>query len=404
MQKRWKHADYQLNKWWPEFNDCQVEKKYRTQKFSQDARSIARGIFVLSIFFMAFVISDQFIEFVDESSRQLNMLLKFSMAVVGLAFYQYISRNLNPTSVHNSVLFFIGVFCFGSFLTFAIYATKIIQPVTLLEMSVAFAYLSLLIYIFVPLTFSQQLMAASGVVLTWALLLIEYFSISDPRLGFGAMFILLGNIFGISVSFTINKNFRLAWASEVEKEKDCQQLKIEIKRREKAETQLKKLAMTDPLTGVENRRSFMEHLGREKKRADRQFTPLSIINFDIDLFKHINDQFGHEVGDKVLIEITQLVEERHRETDVFARIGGEEFAILMPDSDLKNAQQLAESIRQAVSEKAIVFDGKIIKVTASFGVAEYKTHEAIDILLRRADKAMYDAKNAGRNRVSINYK
>ena len=155
--------------------------------------------------------------------------------------------------------------------------------------------------------------------------------------------------------------------------------------------------MTDTLTNIDNRRSFMEHLHREVKRAQRQHNPLSVINFDIDLFKHINDEFGHDVGDRVLVDVSRLVEERLRESDIFGRMGGEEFAILIPDGDLEDARKLAEILRQALHHHSTLHQDKILKVTASFGVAQFKINEHIDDLLKRADQAMYKAKNAGRD-------
>jgi diguanylate cyclase (GGDEF)-like protein len=401
---RWTQQDYQLNNWWPEFDNQLTEKKYRTARFKQDAHAIAHGVFVLSLFFMAFVVSDQFLQFTDPNTKTFNTLLKLSMAVIGFGFYHFIRNNLNPLSVNRSVLFFIFIFCTGSFISFSIYSSSVANPITLLEMSAGFAYLTLMVYIFVPLTFKQQLVGAVSLLMSAIALVVLFHSLTDPRIGFAATLVFGSNLFGIAVSYTINKNFRAAWANDVEKEKDYRQLKEEIKRREKAETLLKKLAMTDALTGIDNRRSFMDHIGREKKRADRQFTPLSLVTFDIDLFKHINDEFGHDVGDKVLVDVSKLVTVRVRETDVFARIGGEEFAILMPDSEIRDANKLAESIRLAISEHTIMHDLKAIKVTSSFGVAEYQTNEAVDILLRRADKAMYKAKNSGRNCVSVNYR
>ena len=157
-------------------------------------------------------------------------------------------------------------------------------------------------------------------------------------------------------------------------------------------------AGTDPLTGLFNRRKFDEKLAIEILRAQRYKTPLSLILYDIDYFKLINDTHGHQVGDKVLIDLSRLVAARIRQNDVLARWGGEEFVILVPESSAKMARELAENLREAV--QALIFDYSIT-VTCSFGVAEFEIGDTVETLVARADAAMYRAKMNGRNRVEL---
>ncbi len=400
MPSSWNNSGYQLRSYWPVFKNKHLENRYQIERFGYDAIAVARGMFVLSFFYLLFLVPDQFVEFVSQEAELFNGIIKLVISIWGFMTYQYLMRHLTRAEVKKCVMIFQVVFCLCLYASFSIYALWIADPASLLEISICFAFLTILVYIFVPLNIFQQVACVTTLFFTFLLTVITLYSFSDSRFGYSLTFMFLANTFGLSISYTINKNLRNAWAHEKQKERDNILLKQEIKQRERLEQQLKKLAMTDALTGIDNRRSFMEHLGREKKRSDRQFTPLSIITFDIDLFKHINDQFGHEVGDTVLVNISRLVEERLRETDIFARIGGEEFAILIPDSSKKEAINLAESLRKAMSLHAILFEEKAIKVTASFGIAQYETNEPVDILLRRADKAMYQAKSAGRNCVS----
>lgn len=400
MNKSWQQTGYQLKCWWPIFENKYLENKYNTERFAINAVAIARGIFVLSLFFAFFLISDRFVEFLAPEVMLINMFIKLFVGIAGLICYMTITRNLKASVVHKTVNVFLGLFLTALFITFYIYSKWMAAPATLFELAICCSFLTILVYIFVPLNLVQQCVTALALILLYTLAAIFLFSTEDSRLGFATTFMFLSNTIGLSMSYTINKNFRIAWSVEQEKERDNQLLKTEIQQRKKLEEQLKRLAMTDALTGIDNRRSFMEHLSREKKRSDRQFTSLSIITFDIDLFKHINDQFGHEVGDKVLMDVASVIQDRLRETDIFGRIGGEEFAILMPDSTKKEALQLANSLRVALMQHAIVHEKKAIKVTASFGIAQYQTNEPVDILLRRADKAMYDAKSSGRNCVS----
>lgn len=157
-----------------------------------------------------------------------------------------------------------------------------------------------------------------------------------------------------------------------------------------------KLAATDLLTGIMNRRSFLEEAAREIIRAERYATHFSLIFIDIDHFKQINDADGHAAGDQVLTRFVQVVKKFLREADLLARWGGEEFVILAPEAGLEQGRQLAEKLRIEVA--GAIFPGER-KMTCSMGVAEWRVEESFDALCRRADKALYRAKEDGRNRV-----
>lgn len=160
--------------------------------------------------------------------------------------------------------------------------------------------------------------------------------------------------------------------------------------------ELEKLASTDSLTGIYNRNKLKEIATYEFKKLKREKYPLSMILFDIDFFKKINDTFGHNVGDYTLKTIATLVQGLIRESDTFVRWGGEEFIILAPSTNLKNAGILAEKIRASINE--YVFD-TVGTITCSFGVAEACSSLEFDTLVEHADKALYAAKKGGRNRV-----
>lgn len=167
-----------------------------------------------------------------------------------------------------------------------------------------------------------------------------------------------------------------------------------------ANEQLSRLAMTDALTGLLNRRAFFEIAHREIERCRRHHRPLSLMMLDLDHFKTINDRYGHQVGDLVLQQMVTIVKEAVRAGDVFARYGGEEFVILAPDADLDAAVALAQRIREALGARGLHVLGQDIDVTASLGVAALADQiEGLDTLLSHADRALYEAKSAGRNRV-----
>ncbi|MFJ2523751.1 diguanylate cyclase [Pseudomonas capeferrum] len=162
------------------------------------------------------------------------------------------------------------------------------------------------------------------------------------------------------------------------------------------EEELRALSVTDALTGIHNRRYFQERLKVELDRAQRDGLALAVIMLDIDHFKRINDQFGHAVGDLVLRSLCQRIALRLRRTDVFCRLGGEEFMVLCPGSDAEQARLLAIELWQGVRNVPIEGVGE---VTASFGVAGWRPGEGADALLWRADAGVYAAKQAGRDRV-----
>lgn len=178
---------------------------------------------------------------------------------------------------------------------------------------------------------------------------------------------------------------------------------IDISERQHQKRQLEQLASTDTLTGVATRRHLLALAGHELARARRCGRPLAAIFFDIDHFKSVNDRFGHETGDRVLRRIGELLRSELREVDLAARWGGEEFCVLLPDTDRQAAVEIAERLRVALERAPLAAaDGTPLTVTASFGVAlSTSEDEGIDRLVDAADQAMYQAKREGRNRVCV---
>jgi two-component system, cell cycle response regulator len=163
------------------------------------------------------------------------------------------------------------------------------------------------------------------------------------------------------------------------------------------------MAIQDGMTGIHNKRFFMEFLEREIAVASRHGHPLTLVMFDVDHFKKVNDTHGHQAGDHVLSGISTLIGGALRAEDVFARYGGEEFAVICRGTDLAQAQVVGERIRRAVEKHSFVFEGTAIPVTISVGIAglpDPAVKDAAD-LVARADKALYQSKHGGRNRVTL---
>jgi diguanylate cyclase (GGDEF)-like protein len=159
-------------------------------------------------------------------------------------------------------------------------------------------------------------------------------------------------------------------------------------------------AVRDPLTGLLNRRGYQERLAVEIARARRNGSRLSIVLGDLDRFKALNDRFGHRRGDEALQAFAALCGREMRDVDLVSRVGGEEFAIVLPDADSEGAAMAAERLREAIHEELRAPDGSLL--TASFGVATFPDHATdAEVLLDHADRALYVAKKAGRDRTAV---
>lgn len=174
----------------------------------------------------------------------------------------------------------------------------------------------------------------------------------------------------------------------------------DIAERKQLREELTRLATTDPLTGISNRRRFFERLELEWSRARRHSRPLSILMFDLDHFKRINDTHGHAVGDSVLTDLCAQADEILRSEDVLARLGGEEFAVILPEIDRQTAEAVAERLRKGLAAVEVSAPEGVIRCTVSIGVIQCRlAHESLDVALKRVDDELYRAKRSGRNLV-----
>ncbi|MDT4291095.1 GGDEF domain-containing protein [Methylomonas sp. MO1] len=164
-----------------------------------------------------------------------------------------------------------------------------------------------------------------------------------------------------------------------------------------------KMAFTDPLTKTNNRTAFNDCLLREIKRAHRNSQHLSVIFVDVDHFKHINDDYGHGCGDLALSSLAGWLKDSVRGSDAVFRYGGEEFVILLSDTDIDGATVIAERIRADIESHTLAYGMDVLNLTASLGIAALKGSDSPESLIKRADAAMYQAKQHGRNRVEVGY-
>jgi len=182
--------------------------------------------------------------------------------------------------------------------------------------------------------------------------------------------------------------------SELKVLKKC--LELQNQELEKKNRQLNTFAHTDPLTGLSNRAKLDQVLANELQRSQRYVLQVGVIMLDLDHFKQVNDNFGHQVGDVLLKEVAQLLTEHTRKVDTVGRWGGEEFMLICPETDIDALALLAEKLRLVIASYSFT---RIDKQTASFGITTFEPGDTSDSLVKKADKALYLAKDAGRNRV-----
>ncbi len=164
---------------------------------------------------------------------------------------------------------------------------------------------------------------------------------------------------------------------------------------------LSRLVRTDTLTGIANFRYFQQALEQEIERTQRSGQPTSLIMLDIDFFKRVNDQWGHETGNRALVHLAKLLQKIIRKLDIPCRYGGEEFAVILPDTTLSACLPVAERIRQGIASAPLNIDGQPLSMTVSLGIATYTDNikKSVEELVEQADHYLYQAKKNGRNRV-----
>lgn len=221
---------------------------------------------------------------------------------------------------------------------------------------------------------------------------------------YSIVFTLISLVISIFISKKLKEKFVLLKAELEKKSDELQELNLELEEKihtrtkelEDAYTKMQHIANTDSLTQINNRYSFLNAFGYELKKHKEKKKEFSLIMFDIDHFKRINDTYGHDVGDKVIIEITKRVKKCLRESDIFGRIGGEEFMILLPNTAIDEAKEIAQRVRIAVDSKDFSTVGH---VTISLGASTYTNNKEDSDILKKVDIALYEAKSLGRNRV-----
>ncbi len=361
-----------------QFLSKEKESAYRAHYLQPDknlARFIILVILVASILFIS---SDML--FTASHSELLPLIITRLSFAAWSAVTIYMLRDVNSAKIFDlyCALWLLSLILMMTF----IYSSR---PAANLNSTLTSCLMALLFYVLFPARLSIQIISA----LTLSLFNITHVFISKETLQTGAM----GSVLGSYISCNLIGLFiAIRWHKSRRREYSTHRKAMNLHKK------LEELAFTDDLTGLANRRSSLKQLVSEYHRHKRYDNHLSIMVIDIDFFKHINDNYGHDQGDNTLKAIADLISNSCRNNDTAGRMGGEEFMILLPETNLENAHRLAERLRERCAALTIHSDDNKINVTISIGVSQANADDAYPKdMLKRADIALYTAKDSGRN-------
>lgn len=376
-----------LNPWTLQLSDPVEEKRFRIRDLPHGIRLIRRNLYIAIIILVAYIYPDYY--YLGYSDNFFNTTIVRILLIIFLIVYlNRIKRFRNPIAFDRFILILSIIF-----------STGVCVLLYFLRNSPLTAYTPLLLilgyYIFLPVGYIYRII--SGITGSLMFLYFYQYIIRNTPSGGSEILtaFLIANVLGISFTReTIRLKYR-EFLDHCREHEIRRNLEIEIKEKERLENTLRNLAETDSLTGDINRRKFMEIFEDELKRAFRYHRPLCLLILDVDHFKKINDSYGHMQGDRAIQHLSKVVSEELRSSDTFARIGGEEFAIILPETDTPSGVIVSEKLRKKVESSSMQTETPF---TISLGIAGYERGMTIDDLYAKADIALYRAKKAGRNR------
>jgi diguanylate cyclase (GGDEF)-like protein len=384
-----------LNNWTGQFLNKSLELDYARHVLSSTVRLLRTSLGIIAIMFTLLALVDFHMA---EDTGNLRILLAnrvlFGLCSLGLI----IALGRNPSLVYspyplNFVLLLLVV---------ANILLVPLRPETVESQISGIITVTLTIYLFIPNRIPWMIIQNTILAIGFLISICLVLEPSLTRVLVVALVLVLPNIIGYLTILRLNKLQRLQYYSLVTEQKTNQRLTAEINERFRIEAELRRLAQIDDLTGLNNRRWFMELAEQELRHAKRLRTSLAIGMVDLDHFKKVNDTWGHVSGDQVLKDMAQLCRQELREVDMIGRFGGEEFVIALPITSPTDAQIIAERIRTRI--KAHRFTGELadLHLTVTIGISTVQAKDTdLGPALLRADRALYDGKHAGRDRVVI---
>ena len=383
---------YRISSLWAEFADPAVEKAFLTHMQPMWARNLRVAVFVWAGLLLAFGLLDlQALGWSRDFFILAACRIVQSALLFGFAWVLPRRPHLAASGYAVTALEIIGFFLF-----MPIY---FLRPDIATLTIVVLGVMVLTMMLFVPNRLKLNMVAATVAVIL-ALTCIALKGRGAEIVIGAAIFLSLPVATGFFGTQQLAKVQRQQFAMFNEARAANRELRKEMERRKLLEEELKRQATTDPLTGLFNRRQYEMLFRRERERCRRQGTGICVAMADLDHFKALNDEFGHDAGDAALRHVAGLFTAKLREGDVVGRFGGEEFIILLPDTDAPEAERVIERLRGALEANPVMIEGQSRTLTATFSVSAVRAGER-DIVdtLRRVDAGLYQGKHAGRNQV-----
>ncbi len=376
-----------------EFRDKKEELKFRDATWARVTERIGKTSLLAGLFFLMAGAAPFFIKEVTGIAPEL-FFFRGIIALWGVFIFLSSSRE----KLRKYILFNISVFILMMGLFESYEAVLTYRPD--FEYNIPFTLLIILLfYMLFPLSVKSVAPASVSSSIAYILSLGLFTPAKWPDLIQLSIFFAFANIMGLHIFIELSRNRRYRYLSYNEINKLYFLLNEEIRKKDEANKKLSVLAETDELTGIANRRKFFSSLEGEFIKAKRYKRPLSVLMLDIDYFKNVNDSYGHDAGDKVIREYVDRCLESLRQSDIIARIGGEEFAVILPETTGEGALILAERIREGIENRLFDTDEKSLKITTSCGIASLEAKDFADTgdFIKAADRALYMAKEGGRN-------
>lgn len=383
-----------ISPWLAEFTHPSTEAAFRAVELPRTLRELRRALTVASLLILMFGITDYTtLGLTDAFYWLLGMRLVVGLGT--LAFARSLSRHPQLVERQLPLNILIGIICT------MIIAIVPLRPDTIGTQHTALIVVSILFYLYIPnrliWQFAANLYLATGFMIASALFAPE---LGTVRLGAMALLLVMVNVAGFMTSQSLNRLRREQFATMMAQRETNLQLQDEIEQSRVMQHQLQRMAETDDLTGLFNRRRFLELADNAQRLCREQHQPMAVCMLDLDHFKAINDQLGHATGDRVLQRVAGACLETLRTGDLMGRFGGEEFVVALPGADIRKASQIAERLRRCVEDLPLGDDELNLSVTT--GVAEVSAHEHnLEPALMRADRALYRGKAGGRNTVVV---
>lgn len=387
-------TDYRIARLTAEFVEPAVELAFREATHLARVRETRIAITIAALFYLAFAVTD-YLAVGGGDQYLLIFITRLSICAVGILIalsagrlWRSLMDGVTPTLVEAMAL--------AGFLSITL-----LRPYESGWHGMSLMVMLLGVYVFIPNRFLPSVSVALLSTLGFMWLLVEHFQPPANYVLTLGLLLAAINLFGVLTAHRISRLMREEYRDAQVLRQANEHLSREIEIRQRLEAELRDLAQRDPLTGIANRRHFFDLADEAFVRARSKSLPLSMLIADIDYFKQINDTYGHMHGDEVLKVLVKVCRQSLGQVDMLARLGGEEFVMLLPDTDLATASALADNLRHAVENTPVRLRDTSMHFTISLGVAQWSQDESLLVFMRRADEALYQAKFNGRNRIEL---